>query len=764
MADSKGPPPPRPPKRNAALANLHPGKTHVLDHQQKRRSSAQKKADNEAAAQVSAAQEKKKHQKLTKTAQRITSIEDSVLKADKEHGKPKATSLDTGLSGSENNNEGGEIQVGDEGHGDQSEPEESHCADDLEVDQGNDSEGSNPEEEDDDENSGNGETSETSEQSEIGKCGEDNRPDKSDEADDIEGDMGGAPDSSEPESEDGPGMPVDLDDEISAADNGGRMIETGSDSSFALGAESESSTGTEYGGELSASESDLEEDAAALPVPKRHGRIKKTRSRQKDRSLRDAVRERRTEDPAPTTAPKPVPRQVKRKAPESDDNSQSKKASSGSASKKVKGEPVASGLRSDWVVTNRNKISANAPSKTRKLRKSAEATRPATTASVPSIKPPPTRAMTSGLAVIKSEPVPDPSLRALFPNATVVDLTLDLSDDEEIVPNISDEDEALTNAAAEANVKAKGEKKGKHGGSRTTGSMGIVVKKENVDAAVKIENETAKKITLETHFPIPGSRAFKRFNGVYTLFALSWAGTVEHPFSVNEHDEINKKMQDMWKQVYPDHKNIRVTEHKILKSTLNSRFDTWRSEFGKRAIDALESRFNERCLDTRDARKDYVQASLQPSVSSGVPMLIFKDRENESGAFQDEVVIQVFVGAHLRRVQGAELVCNGKPIGALALAAAAVERAYTLFEKTGDDERQKAEDKARRTLFSFNDSWAATVESYMKSIKTYSDRKWARIFDEAQKVAPKAFKSVAASKTNVRGRTERGIVVESDGE
>ncbi|KAI0027103.1 hypothetical protein K488DRAFT_91316 [Vararia minispora EC-137] len=774
MAEWDTGPPLRPPKRNAALANLHPGKTHILDHQQKCRTLAQKKADDEEAAQESTTKEKKKRQKIIKTAKCVASIEDSVLKADREHanatqtaiekakreartqkgrdsvrtGKGQvrhgqgegttkagiigsaltskaATGLDISLSIKDStveDNQDNDMysengEDGEYGGSDEGDDAKGNVGGSLKPDSSDGKDGGDKGEDSGDEGEDGENKGEDKDKDKDKDENENKGEDKGENGEDKDCDSGKGEDGNSSEGKDGKGKEGEGEN-----DEGENDISSSEEKgSGADNAESETLSSAEYMGGHSESESDTEEET--LEVPKRRGLscIKKTVSGEKDCTLQDAVCGRRTEVPTPAIAPnlKPVTRQVKRKAPESDNDSQPEKASR-FAPKKAKGELVASGLRSDWLVTNHDKINNNAPLTQKKPR-------------------------SPGSASIKSEPVPDPSLHVLFPNATVVDLTLDPSDDKEIKPSISDEDEVLTNAVAKAKVRRKSVKKEKHGtGVWITESMGIIVKKKNADAAVKLESELVEKVTLETHFPVPGSRAFKRFNAVYTLFALSWVGTVEHPFSVNEHNNINKTMQDMWNQVYPEHKTVRVTEHKILKSTLNSRFDTWRSEFGKRAIDALEYHFNERGLDTRDARKDYMQTSLQPSLSSSVPMLVFKDRENELGAFQDKIIIQ--------------------PISALALAAAAVERAYTLFEKTGDNKRQKAEDKARCTQFSFNDLWAATVESYMKSIKMYSNRKWARILDEAQKLAPKVFRSVATNKTSVRDQTERGIIAESDGE
>ncbi|KAI0027679.1 hypothetical protein K488DRAFT_74358 [Vararia minispora EC-137] len=255
------------------------------------------------------------------------------------------------------------------------------------------------------------------------------------------------------------------------------------------------------------------------------------------------------------------------------------------------------------------------------------------------------------------------------------------------------EDENAVATAAMRDAKVVSGKK--MAGKRTIASMGLKATiAPDTDAAVKKEAEAVKPLRLQGMDDIPFRNLdeYRIFDSALVTATLDWAGAADDPFGTNEHPQINKILQKIWDEVLPDNP-LNVSECLAVKKVMADRFNNYQSGIGKAGRTVVYEHLQvKQKLDPNLDIKTYAKL-MAPRTK---PFLyLYKDPEfsdnqckAQAGAFESELVLKVFA-MHLKRVASSPLDFHaGHPVGALALAAVSVERAFKEHQQvqaTSDD-------------------------------------------------------------------------------
>jgi len=167
------------------------------------------------------------------------------------------------------------------------------------------------------------------------------------------------------------------------------------------------------------------------------------------------------------------------------------------------------------------------------------------------------------------------------------------------------------------------------------------------------------------------------------LWYVAWQ---RDPWAMDEAD-TTLALQQIWDQLYGGLIPYTVKAHDAVYAIAMQRVcDSWRNVYGSSAISIIVAFFNStQSLNSDDSRRDFATSLLESSKflysnSSG------DDPKNYKGLLRGPFIIQT-LSAHFTAIRGAiEVTSMGDPrgadkhpCGALGLAAAAVERALTLF-------------------------------------------------------------------------------------
>ncbi|KAF9787362.1 hypothetical protein BJ322DRAFT_1017299 [Thelephora terrestris] len=203
------------------------------------------------------------------------------------------------------------------------------------------------------------------------------------------------------------------------------------------------------------------------------------------------------------------------------------------------------------------------------------------------------------------------------------------------------------------------------------------------------------------------------------------------PFQIHPDDAVVLPVK------YPELSSFSIFSH-FLTSQTNRELGVLRNQIGSDALAAvikyLPTQYNKRMLDSKAARGAYVQTLLDSSQKPFIweyfrPGTIEIPRGEENyydekrrGPFQSPPVLRAFwtyftsAGIHMRLPSEDA----GRPVGALAMAAAAVERGYFLH-RSGDLTSFTAE-------FSTT-NWIKATNMYLAKIKNLTDDNWNGIFE-----------------------------------
>ncbi|KAH7920026.1 hypothetical protein BV22DRAFT_1050642 [Leucogyrophana mollusca] len=310
------------------------------------------------------------------------------------------------------------------------------------------------------------------------------------------------------------------------------------------------------------------------------------------------------------------------------------------------------------------------------------------------------------------------------------------SSDNPLVGGMFDDDEPTESLSAVRKAKSTGGKpqadlnRAHQGTSRTTGQMGVVLKKTDVDDAVAQAREHkrsgSKALKSLKAFDLPFTEdADHKIWDSFIRALLDWAGTTDDPFGTNEHPELAERLQELW-DLFFAHLPLDISNHPAIKKLATDRLNDWRSQFGKNAIARLEKYFKDPTYrNDAEARAEYVQKQL-PQVIDGqrrVPFLY----ADPVKSWLSPLLLDIFVW-HVKRVGDAYQVF-GRPSGALAMSAAAFQRALTLY-KTGHSKKDEKDVKGRRKPgIDFDNIWGTAAQKYTKFTTSLPDSKWDSILD-----------------------------------
>ncbi|KAI0314792.1 hypothetical protein OF83DRAFT_1174448 [Amylostereum chailletii] len=221
---------------------------------------------------------------------------------------------------------------------------------------------------------------------------------------------------------------------------------------------------------------------------------------------------------------------------------------------------------------------------------------------------------------------------------------------------------------------------------RTTAQMGLKLESVGAAAAVKAIDTKAvatKKsysklkfadLPFDTRDPVAIARWHQAIRSV-----IDWAGTCDDPFGTNEHVDFANALQSAWDEEFPDLElNVKDEENAAIVKLACDHLNNWRSGMGKRAVALVEQIMNSGpYANDTSARVKWVASQLPGDDGDFVPF-IWEDPQAKSGSWSSALMRDVLAW-HVKRTQSSSLTF-GRPTGALAAAAAAVERAITLMQ------------------------------------------------------------------------------------
>ncbi|KAI0027992.1 hypothetical protein K488DRAFT_90234 [Vararia minispora EC-137] len=322
---------------------------------------------------------------------------------------------------------------------------------------------------------------------------------------------------------------------------------------------------------------------------------------------------------------------------------------------------------------------------------------------------------------------------------------------------LEDEDPGATAASREAKGDAN---KGK--GRRTIAAMGLKASVAvDTDAAIKKEAED-KPVQLQSMDDIPFRSAdeYRTFDNTYVIAMLDWASTSDDPFGTNKRPQIDKILQKVWDELLPDNP-LNVTDYPAIKKVIADRFNNHRSTISKIGRNVVKEHLQGKV--DKDPKFD-VSAYARRMAPRMKPFLfLYKDPETltelqmQTGAFESEFICTVFA-AHLRHVATSSFDFHmGNPVGALALSAVSVERAFKEYQR---NEEGIANQKG---LPFRSNEWGSPAVGWSAYVRKFSAAKWSKILattTEYMKIS--GCSAVDMLQTHVDAYEERAMVELSD--
>ncbi|KAF8799286.1 hypothetical protein BYT27DRAFT_7343021 [Phlegmacium glaucopus] len=196
---------------------------------------------------------------------------------------------------------------------------------------------------------------------------------------------------------------------------------------------------------------------------------------------------------------------------------------------------------------------------------------------------------------------------------------------------------------------------------------------------------------------------------------IDWAGTLEKPFTVNSHPNLQDIVEDNWKEEFPE-----IPADDAVQAVASSAIRNWRSAIGKHALLRLMKIFaTEPFKNSKNQHKEYVEKELK-----GLSY-IYRDPVTKSGAYRSATLMEVYA-AHQQVIMKTDNF-YGYGAGALSLCAAAHERALKLWQ-TGN-----APTKDIKKSFVCK-PWAIWTAAHYKVVSTLSKRVWGEIHEASLSV------------------------------
>ncbi|KAH9161474.1 hypothetical protein EDB89DRAFT_2157637 [Lactarius sanguifluus] len=196
----------------------------------------------------------------------------------------------------------------------------------------------------------------------------------------------------------------------------------------------------------------------------------------------------------------------------------------------------------------------------------------------------------------------------------------------------------------------------------------------------------------------------------------------EKPFhEFSKGSELLKTVQMVVDIVHPHHSYVVTTESKLYLSAYD-RLVEKRSDFGARALKIVEQVFRQaEYLDNAHVVSQYARWAMKgdgPALwrvpSPQGALSTDDDYVKPKDLFESRYMIDMLKQLIKKPIVNSRLVEYGYPKGAVALAAAGIERAFSTFESG---------QQVQASPFSW-DSHGSIVADYMKNLKKLSERRW----------------------------------------
>ncbi|RXW12547.1 hypothetical protein EST38_g13306 [Candolleomyces aberdarensis] len=247
--------------------------------------------------------------------------------------------------------------------------------------------------------------------------------------------------------------------------------------------------------------------------------------------------------------------------------------------------------------------------------------------------------------------------------------------------------------------------------------MGITLKKVEISDAVKASAVPQKKHYSSKDLPLTDIEdGMKRWQDEVMPIVLSWASTLHDPFGINGDPALEQVVQGAWEEVFED-EDAPFTS--IFVHVAGASIQTWRSQIGSKALKLLRQHFNGPEFHKKSSRAGFIENQLKQC------RYIYEDPEQMTGAYQSPLLLKVYAH-HQSQVQGTTDTKYGRPVGALAFAATALERALKLWKGGVEVEQNERPNFVRRP-------WAKRVEWHVNHLKDIGDRRWVKIENSAAK-------------------------------
>ncbi|KAJ3732788.1 hypothetical protein DFJ43DRAFT_1038927 [Lentinula guzmanii] len=295
---------------------------------------------------------------------------------------------------------------------------------------------------------------------------------------------------------------------------------------------------------------------------------------------------------------------------------------------------------------------------------------------------------------------------------------------------------------AERDAKSSGAEKGK-----SISKAIIDVKLEPADVNIveaeeratgKIAQPRARHQTGKADLPLVLQTDYNIWSNSLIPDLVEWCGTQPDQLGVNGNIEFRPKLRELWMEhlgklphisefVKHNGHTIARENHPAIYTYAQSQIRTYRSKLGQNALKFVGDEV--KTFESIIERKKHVERLLHnDAFSYESPGMT---RATSSGLFRGHLVIKTFA-FHLTWALSSKL-DSGHPIGALALSAAAVERALTIW-KTGEERKRKS---SRNNEDSFSEEWAPTVARFARALTDMKEEKWEMIYNisEAQLLA-----------------------------
>ncbi|KAJ7892549.1 hypothetical protein B0H14DRAFT_3854832 [Mycena olivaceomarginata] len=285
------------------------------------------------------------------------------------------------------------------------------------------------------------------------------------------------------------------------------------------------------------------------------------------------------------------------------------------------------------------------------------------------------------------------------------------------------EDEPETSLQAAQASKSRGSMS-----TSRTATMGIKLTPVAPIITGPIDREKKKKSKNEDlpFTPQEYRDSLQRWQSLCLAYIVEWAGATDDAFAAgHSHPEFKTTVEAAWALHFPE---IDITP--AVYYLAGSAIRNWRSEIGKRALAYLALVMADRDKtknETKAQRASYVGLELEDM------NFVYRDPDNKHGACRSESIMYTF-GYHVRITSSVPAHTRKDPKAALAIATAAVERAYNMWS-TGVLIQQKVERKNKKSVHSFVAvPWANRAAKYLVIIHKLSSRKW----DEIRLLAARA--------------------------